>query len=243
MAWYIIVIHIILSIALFFLVNWLGSRASAMGYMQISLEIQEDTAPAFNYLFKVLAPVVYIVLLALLFQAIKLPEFCKKLYLVVVYYWMFRLIAVAFLGHLRLQNWGVQVMYWVSSIGLAVWVNSIIDELDSILPSPQSLIEELWLLIILFIYSIINKLDLSRAATLRRKENYIDQKYHEFHMRFGEQVESKFKGDFLRALTFSIMITKTLIVHQVRDSSKGFSSRNPQKNTLSASCKSCPIIF
>ncbi len=177
-----------------------------MGYMQLSLGIQEDTAPAFNYLFKILAPVVYIVLLALLFQVLKLPQFCEKLYLVVIYYWTFRLIAVAFLGHLSLLNWGDQVLYWGISIGLAVWVNSLIDKLETILPSPESLVDELWLLIFMFIYSIANKLQYSRAATIRRKQNYIDRKYREFHMRFGEQVESKFKGDFLRALTFSIMI-------------------------------------
>lgn len=56
----IIIVHIILSIALFFIVNWLGLHAISVGYMQMSVVIKEDTAPAFNFLFKVLAPPIYI---------------------------------------------------------------------------------------------------------------------------------------------------------------------------------------
>lgn len=207
MAWYIILTHVVLAVFLFYLINWIGKRSTGMGYMQLSLEIQDDTAPAFNYLFKVLAPVVFIVLAAFVFQKLELHIFCKNIYLIVVYYWVFRLLVVAFLGHLRLQDWTVQIIYWVSSIGISLWAYySIIDKLETILPSAQSLIEELWLLIILFIYSILNKLKSFRDKTLRRKNNYIDLKYKEFHHRYGDIIDSTFKSDFLRALTFSIMI-------------------------------------
>lgn len=202
----IIFTHIILAIVLFFLVNWLGKRSGPLGYMQMSIGMKDDTAPMFNYLFKVLAPVVFIILVAAIFQAVGLKEFTKSIYLIVVYYWVFRLLYVWFLGHIGLLDWKVQILYWISSIGLAILVNSLIDKLDTILPSPQSLIEELWLLIILFIYSILNKLEFSREATERRKKNYIDRQYAKLYKRFGKQVDSYFQNDFMRALTFSIMI-------------------------------------
>ena len=66
MIWYIVLLHIALSVLLFFIVNWLGARSSVLGYMQMSIGMKEDTSPMFNYLFKVLAPVVYIVLIAAL---------------------------------------------------------------------------------------------------------------------------------------------------------------------------------
>lgn len=206
MPWYIILTHIALAVLLFFLVNWLGKKSGPLGYMQMSIGMKDDTAPMFNYLFKVLAPVVFIILVAALFQAVGLKEFTKDLYLVVIYYWVFRLLYIWFLGHVGLLDWKVQILYWISSIGLAIWVNSLIDKLDTILPSPQSLIEELWLLIILFIYSILNKLELSREATERRKKAYIDRQYAKLYERFGNQVDSYFQNDFMRALTFSIMI-------------------------------------
>ena len=206
MIWYVVISHIILAILLFFLVNWLGYRAEPLGYMQLSIGMQDDTAPAFNYLFKVLAPVVFIILMAALFQVLNLPAFNKNIYLVVVYYWAFRLLYVFLLGHASLLDWRVQILYWVSSIGLAILVYSLIDKLETILPSPQSLIEELWLLIILFIYSIINKLQFFRGETEERKKRYIDRQYTKLHNRFGNQVDEYFDNDFLRALTFSVMI-------------------------------------
>lgn len=206
MPWYVIITHLVLAIALIFLVNWLGKKSGPLGYMQMSVGMKDDTAPMFNYLFKVLAPVVFIILVAALFQAVGLKEFTKNIYLIVVYYWAFRLLYVWLLGHISLLDWKVQIIYWISSIGLAIWVNSLIDKLGSILPSPQSLIEELWLLIILFIYSILNKLEFSREATERRKKNYIYQQFEKLHKRFGRQVDDYFQSDFMRALTFSIMI-------------------------------------
>ncbi len=206
MPWYVDITHIVLAIALLFLVNWLGKKSGPLGYMQMSVGMKDDTAPMFNYLFKVLAPVVFIILVAALSQAVGLKEFTKNIYLIVVYYWAFRLLYVWLLGHISLLDWKVQIIYWISSIGLAIWVNSLIDKLGTILPSPQSLVEELWLLIILFIYSILNKLEFSREATERRKKNYIYRQFENLHKRFGSQVDDYFQSDFMRALTFSIMI-------------------------------------
>ena len=206
MIWYVVILHILLAILLFFIVNWLGAHSSPMGYMQLSLGMQDDTSPAFNYLFKVLAPVVFMVLIAALFQLLGLQSLNKSIYRVVIFYWVFRLLYVVARGHASLLNWSVQFFYWISSVGLAIWSYTLIDRLGTILPSPQSLIEQLWLLIILFIYSIINKLEISRGATERRKASYIDRQYKNLSSRFSEQVNSYFKRDFLRALTFSIMV-------------------------------------
>ena len=48
MIWYVLILHILLAILLFFIVNWLGAHSSPMGYMQLSLGMQDDTSPAFN---------------------------------------------------------------------------------------------------------------------------------------------------------------------------------------------------
>ena len=206
MAWYIILTHIALAVALFFLVNWIGEHATPIGYMQLSIGMKEDTAPILNYLFKVLAPVVFVILVAAVFQLAGVKDFIHNIYLIVVYYWAIRLVAVFVLGHARLINWPLQVLYWLSSIGLAYWIFTIIEKIDTLFPSPQSIIEQLWFLIILFIYSVFNKLNISRTRTEHRKQKYIDHQYNVLFKRYGKQVNDYFKGDFLRALTFSIMI-------------------------------------
>ena len=206
MLWLVVITHITLAILLFFLINWLGEHSTLWGYTQMSLGLQDETYPAFNFVFRVLAPVVYIILLAALFQSIGLKAFSKNIYLIVVYYWGFRLLFITCVGHGRLLNWPLQFLYWITSIGLAILVYSIIDRLDTILPSPQALIEQLWLIVILFLYSVFNKLTVSRSSTEQRKKKYIDYQYTKLYQKYGDQVNDYFNSDFLRALTFSIMI-------------------------------------
>lgn len=199
---------IALAVILFYIVNWIGAQSKPLdfGYVQMSVALQDDTAPLFNYLFKVLAPIVYIILLAVLFQATGWKDLCDNLYLIVVYYWAFRFIYITVRGQLPLLNWKVQVLYWVSSISLAVWVNSIIDKVESILPSPEALLEELWILIILFLYSIFNKLEFSREGADRRIKRYTYKKVDYFQKRFGAIIDSNFSVDFFKACVYSIMV-------------------------------------
>lgn len=200
--------RIAFAILLFYIVNWIGARSKPldMGYVQMSVALQDDTAPLFNYLFKVLAPIVYIILLAVLFQAINLDCLCKDLYLIVAYYWLFRFLYITVRGQLPLLNWTVQIVYWVSSIALSVWVNSIIDKVESVLPSPQALLEQLWILIILFLYSIFNKMEFSRAGADKRIKRYTYKKVDSFKQRFGTIVDVQFSQDFYKAVVYSIMV-------------------------------------
>lgn len=208
MVWYVTIVHLVLSILLFYFVNWMGKGASPLGYMQMSVVVKEDTAPLFNYLFKVLAPVVYIILLTALFQKCGLDEFTKGIYLIVVEYWIFRLLYVILLGHIRLLDWWTQIFYWISSIGLAIWFQSMVNKVDTILPDPKNLIEELWILIIAFLYSIINKKKFAEEASENRKKQYIIHKYNRLKSKFGGVVCKYCNNEFAEALLFSIMINE-----------------------------------
>lgn len=80
--WGVAAIHIVLAFCLFFLVNWFGSKSGplGMGYVQISLDTHDVTAPAFNYLFKVLAPVVFMIILYATFQYFNLSFLNTNIY-------------------------------------------------------------------------------------------------------------------------------------------------------------------
>lgn len=201
-------LQIVLAIALFYIVNWIGDRTKPLdfGYVQMSVTLEDDTAPLFNYLFKVLAPIVYIILLVALFQFLGWYCLNRNVYRIVVYYWIFRFVYVAVRGQLPLLNWKLQILYWVSSIGLAVWVSSTIDKMTTILPSPQNLLEELWILIILFLYSIFNKLEYSRAGAENRIKKYTYRKTDAFLQRFGAIVDKHFSHDFYKAVIYAIMV-------------------------------------
>lgn len=207
-AWYVIALHFVLAVILFYIVNWIGEKSKPLdfGYVQLSVGIQDDTAPLFNYFFKVLAPVVYIILLIALFQLLQLDYLNEKIYWVVIYYWAFRFVFVTVKGQISLINWPVQIIYWISSIGLAIWVYSVTDKIGTILPDPKSLLEEFWILIIIFLYSIFNKLEYSREGAKKRVRNYTSRKYFSFKEKFGPIVNELSVLEEFEVLAYAIMV-------------------------------------
>jgi len=195
-----------MAVILFFIVNWIGAHSISVGYMQMSVVIKEDSAPAFNFLFKVIAPIVYLILTATLFQQLGFPNLTNNCYLIVVYYWIFRVLWIVCSGRGSLTNWIEQIVYWTCSIGLSIWIYFILESVEEILPDPRSLLDQLWILIIIFIYSILNQVQLSRARTIKRKETYIANRYKKFHQKYDSIIKEFFHDNFYEAVTYSIMI-------------------------------------
>lgn len=200
------IVHLALAIALFFIVNWIGRNSISVGYIQMSIALQEDTAPAFNYLFKVLAPVVYLILCAVLFQSVHLDILVDKCYFIVIYYWAFRFLWNLTTNRWKLTNWLQLILYWASSIGLSFWIYSNIKDVKNILPTGDDLIGEMWILIIAFLYSVFNKLNFGEARAIRRKDNYIESRYKKFKSKYDSIIHPFFSNPFYEALTYSIMI-------------------------------------
>lgn len=205
-SWYIALAHFALAVALFFIVNWIGARSVSVGYMQLDIVIQEDTAPAFNFLFKVLAPIVFIVLCAVGFEAVGFSLLNKNIYFITIFYWLFRVLWIVCTSRGKLTNWWEQFIYWITSIGLSMWVYTLLESVEQILPSPRSLLDQLWILIIIFVYSILNKVQISRDGTIKRKNNYIHSRYVTLRRRYDTTIKDYFHNDFYEALTYSIMI-------------------------------------
>lgn len=204
--WAIHIVHLAFAILLFFVMNWIGKHSLTLGYMQLSVVFREDTAPAFNFVFKIIGPVVYLILCAVLFQTIKIDSLIDKCYFIVIYYWAFRLIWNIVYNRLRLTDWIQLIVYWTSSIGLALWIYSNIKEVNKILPDGKGLIDQMWILIIAFLYSLFNNLQIGQYRTIKRKDNYIRSRYMEFKDEYNDIIHPFFGNTFYEALTYSIMI-------------------------------------
>lgn len=198
--------HLIIALLLFFIVNWIGSHSKPLGYVQLSVIEQDDTYPVFNLLFKVLAPVVVMVIIGAVSQRIGFAAILNNLYMIVVLYWIIRTLYIIVFSRLRLINWGTQLFYWAISIGLAIWISRILAQVDSILPDPKSLLDQLWICIILFLYSVFNGMEFSREATKRRKDNYIERQYTRFKNKYGNIIDEKCSEDIFKVLIYSVMI-------------------------------------
>lgn len=81
-----------------------------------------------------------------------------------------------------------------------------LESVEQILPSPRSLLDQLWILIIMFLYSVLNNLQIGRKGTVKRKNDYIQTRYLRFKRKYDSFIKDILHNDFYEALTYSIMI-------------------------------------
>jgi len=199
-------VQILFSFILYFIVNWIGDKTISMGYITMGVQMKKDETPAFNFLFRVLSPVVYIILIGAILQSVNGEKYIINLYLITVYYWGIRLGYVIVTNKVQLTNWVRQGFYWIISIGLSMWVYHVIEKVEMILPEPKDLLNQFWILVLLFLYGVFNNIKLSDEKTINRKYRYIRSRYTVFSNKYGSLINKYFHNDLYEALTYSIMI-------------------------------------
>jgi len=103
------IVQFSLGIVLFFLINWVGRHSFSMGYMEITLFIKDEEAPAINYLIRVLSPIVYIIIVSSILYLLNLDKYVLNIYLVNIYYISFRLFFNIITNRGPLLNWNKQL--------------------------------------------------------------------------------------------------------------------------------------
>lgn len=211
----------LLAVVLFFAMNWIGKNSISVGYRQLSVVFEKDDAPAFNFLFKVIGPVVYLILCVVLFQAFDLEILTEKCYFIVVYYWAFRLVWNFFFNRWKLLDLLHLILYWISSIGVAYWMYTNIEKVDKILPDGKGLIDQMWILIIAFLYELCNRVRVGEQRTIKRKDHYLRARYDKFKGKFGNITGSYFNNDFYENIVYAIMIyedfNRPFLIRKIED--------------------------
>lgn len=182
--------HTGLTLALFLCINWIGKHSISAGYIQMSMFVKTDEAPAFNFLYRTFAPVVFITIASAILYTIKLDWIVNDIYMVVVYHSLFRLAYVVSTGRARLLNWRLQATYIVVSVGVAyyVYTNLIVDR-AFFFPEPKDIGNALWIGVIGFIYHTCNSIRLSEKKTIQRKDNYLATMFRTFKGLYNDTIE------------------------------------------------------
>lgn len=204
--WNIWIIHFLAAIGLFCIVNWLGKHSISLGYMQISVSMEEDSSPAFNFIFRVISPIVFFIFFIVVVQNLGFKEYTKNAYMIVIFYWAFRTVIRGLWGRMALTN---KVGYFTCAIiciCITYWLYFTVSKVDNILPDPKSLLNEMWILVILFIYNVINRMQPSNNNALNRKEHYIKKKYLEYKKEYNSIIKKRCHNQFYEAITYAIMI-------------------------------------
>lgn len=203
----IIFLHLALALAFFFIINWVGKHSAEAGYKPLSFFAQPDEAPAFNFVFRALSPVVYIILVAAILYSVHLDWLVLNIYLVTVYYAALRLLFNFAQGQLELIDWKVRIPCWVLSI-LVSWIvyEHIIKTKQHLLPDLDKIADELWIGILFFLYSAFNSIQGSTIPADKRLSQYVSANYEALRRDYDTVIRRKTDDQRIQALIYSIMI-------------------------------------
>jgi hypothetical protein len=203
----IVILHFTLSIFLFFIINWLGKKSSFVGYVEFSNFSDKLESPIFNLAFRVVSPIVYLIIISALLYSFHLDRFVTKSYFIVIFYFLIRWVMIYLLNRNQLTNWWRQLLIGGLAICLAyILYAKLIVFKKSILPDPGELANELWIIIILFIYNLLNKLNFPSQQMFTRNNNYIDRQYDKFKNKFEIEIDKIIINPKLKCLTYAILI-------------------------------------
>lgn len=204
--------HVLLGLLEFFLINWLGRHSVSSGYYQISFIQSFEEAPLFNIVFRVLAPSVFLVLTAAAWYALGADEIVIGYWRVTLYYFGARWIFNLAMGRGALLRWGNQAVIAALAIGLSYVVDrSFLVDRVAVLPSARALVDELWIVVIIFLYHTYRQVstEQSEDQISRRRTQYIKGRYRKLRKRFHEVVEAASPSRTVEALAYSVMIYET----------------------------------
>lgn len=200
-------IHVALSLLLFLTLNWLGRHATGSGYVALGLFLKEDEAPAFNLLYRIFGPIVFVILVSSLLYAVGLDDYVHQIWLVIAYYFLGRLLYVVSFGLISLLNWKREIFFWVTSIGLG-WLlyDQVIRDKKALLPDVAHISNHLWMLIVLFIYTALNSIRFDSTATKRRKSRYLYIAYSDNKLLYHEIIRGIAPDRLAESIIYSILI-------------------------------------
>ncbi len=204
----IIITHITLAIILFFGVNLLGQHTpSNLGYFQLTTFLEIEEAPAFNFVIRVLTPTVFIILISALLYALKLDRFTVNIYLVSIYYVSFRTLFNLAINRTRLINWIKYIFYSLAIVGLSyfVYIKFIVTK-SNILPDFNNMANELWIIIIIFLYNFVNNIRPSDKNAQKRKDRYVDVQFGAINRKYSPIITKQTDILRLRQIALAIII-------------------------------------
>ncbi|MCB8999402.1 MAG: hypothetical protein H6540_04945 [Bacteroidales bacterium] len=202
-----LIVQIVLGIGLFFIINWIGKHSYSIGYMEISIFVKTEEAPALNFLIRVLTPIVYIIIVSTILYYFKLDKYVWNIYLVNVFYIAFRLLFNLITNRGLLLNWSRQFLYWIAIVVISYFTYfKLIKVKANILPDFTTISNELWIIILIFIFQVFNNLRFSKDTTQKRKDNYLKSRYNHFKRLYGELIADITKNQILESITYAILI-------------------------------------
>lgn len=204
------ILHVALAILLFYIINWIGKHWSGYGYLQLSLFLRSDQAPAFNFILRALAPTVFIILVGTACYALHIDKVVPGIWLVAVYYFGFRLLYNLILGRGLLLNWLSLSVQSAAGIGWAYLAyRHLILPRHPLIPDLERIGNQLWIIVALFLYATFNSVRTSGEATARRKNRYLRNRFKTLREQYDDLIKDHFPSRYMELVAYAILILET----------------------------------
>ncbi len=206
-----LIIHIALSVLLLAMVNFLGGLSKVFGYQNAGEMMKNNVG--FNIFFRVLSPAVFIAVLSVLFYELSLDSFVRNIWIISVFYCSFNFIALFLLDRLRFVNKKLLFFTYLSTIAISYFVYqySLIRGSEYILPDEGNFRTEIWIIIILFFYKLLDSYSPSYEKQEIEKKNKIRVLYNNLLSKYGPYISPEFKKNkSLRDTLMSLMIMEDI---------------------------------
>lgn len=169
--------------------------------------LKVEEAPAFNFLFRIISPIVYLFIVSAILYKLGLDKFVTNAYFISIYYILFRLAFNLATNRGLLMNWYRQVLYWLSIVSISYFAyTEIIYKKENILPDFNTISNELWIIILIFLFHTLNRIRISSDKIIERKENYLKSRLSTFKEKYSDLVNENLNNDKLKSITYAIMI-------------------------------------
>ena len=199
-----------LALGLFFVSNWLGGHTVSFGYSTISFFEVKDNAPAYNFTYRVVTPQVFLTLSAAILHYSNVQFNRERLWQVTALSFLIRWGFNIFRGRAGLIVWTRQFAIAIPAVAISVWLSSqILIDAKRFLPDEANLTTELWMVVILFLYSTAGGITLSAEVPSRKKAEYIAGRYYKLKQRFRPVVIEKATTPWTEPLVFAVLLVET----------------------------------
>ena len=205
--WTLSAMHVVLAVVLFFLVNWIGKHAVDFGYVSSSLFEEPNESVALNFFIRALSPAVFIILLSTAAVALDHPSLRIGIVMVVPYYYVVRAGVIFLFNRHGLISWPRYIGHATFGIAIAMLAyNHLILPNRSLMPNLEAAGNELWLVLLAFLYAVANKVSLSGGPGARRRNAFVNKHYATARQRFGKKIDAKVSDNLLKLIVYSVLV-------------------------------------
>jgi len=200
------------TVFLIWVIGFFGSNTRKFGYTNFS-DIEQNGILGYNLVYRILAPSVYITFLAVLLHSIHITLLLTNIWFIAVWYVILSFFISVTFGKFALVNKGYYFFTQILAVTVAylLYVVSLNKGLEFILPDSSNFRTELWVIFIIFFYTVITNYQQDSEKYYEKKKRYVKSRYNFFHKKYQHLLEEQFsKNVFLENLLFSIMILEDL---------------------------------